>query len=187
MYVPLAVNYILLPVTVYIMARSSMSHKISIAFVEQLYYFVPVMSVWWIMLILQEYVEGDGHEVLWVYNKNKICDVLAYTALYLISLLPHLDIGVMYLDVYIENFTFLFAQCIFYSGVTFFLGMATRSVVPGFVFALAYTLYSSGRISEIMDAVNLRSLDSERGYLFSAAVCFVLGMTFSFQGRKKTA
>lgn len=185
MYVPLAVNYILLPVTAYIMARNSMYHDYGNAFVEQMFYFVPVMSVWWIMLIMQEYVEGDGHEVLWVYNKNKVFDVLAYTVLYLISLLPHLDIGVFYLDAYIGNFTIIFAQCIFYSGVMFVLSMATRSIVPGFVFALAYTLYSGARMNEILEAVHLYSLKSEGGYVFAAVVCFVLGTTFSFRGRMK--
>lgn len=185
MYIPFLVNYIIFGLTVYVIAKNSPNDTVTSVFVTQMYYFVPIMSVWWIMLILQEYVESDGHEVLWVYDKNKVWDVIAYTVFYIVSLLPHLDIGLVYLDVEMETFLLIFAQCIFYSGVTFALSMMTGSIVSGFVFAIAYTLYIKGRLSEIISAMEMYGLMSKGGYLFAGVIFFILGMTFSFQGGRK--
>ena len=69
-YLPFIVNYIVLPLFVVVCANASYMNKEDYYFAENGSYFIPFMSVWWMILILQEYVEGIGSEVIRIYDKN---------------------------------------------------------------------------------------------------------------------
>ena len=87
-YLPFIVNYIVLPLFVVVCANASYMNKEDYYFAENGSYFIPFMSVWWMILILQEYVEGIGSEVIRIYDKNKMPEMFFYFAIYILSIIP---------------------------------------------------------------------------------------------------
>ena len=87
-YLPFIVDYILLPLFVIVCTKTSVMYREEFYFSLHGEYFIPFMSIWWIILILQEYVEGVGSEVIRIYDKNKLPELFFYFCIYLISLIP---------------------------------------------------------------------------------------------------
>lgn len=84
-------------------------------------YLIPMFSVWWILFVLREYVEGEGNELLYVNRyKLKFFDILALFVFYLLC------VGVLYLlfsifvpHMYLEYIR-IFCVCVFYFGFVYF-------------------------------------------------------------------
>jgi len=52
--------------------------------------FIPLLSVWWVLFVLREYLEADGNEVLFLCNKNRflpesVCLFLLYLTAILLA------------------------------------------------------------------------------------------------------
>lgn len=101
----------------------------------------PVLSVWWSLFILKEYVEADGYELLYVCrNKIKLLDALLPFFLFLF-IMGGFFFGYSFLlkDIWFEYFCIV-CSCLFYFGLVYCLLFLTRSVTLTLMACLLYTL-----------------------------------------------
>lgn len=177
-YVPFVTNYILLPITLYLLSKQVGNDRVDLYFSQLTYLFVPIMSVWWILLILHEHIEGNGAEVLWIYEKGKLFDVLVFWGIYIISLIP----GILYsFTLWLFDFSFylqIISQSFFYAGAIYMLSFIFKSISTAFIPIFAYNMYADNRIFNILEKVNLKQIQSSGYYFFAGIICFGIGITY---------
>jgi hypothetical protein len=175
MYLPLLINYIILPLFCIICGKSSITYDEHYYFIEYGFYFIPFLSVWWILMVLQEYMEGIGHEVIWIYDRHKFIDILTYFILYVIAMIP------LFLWVHkywlIDNSTIilLLSQSFLYFGITYFMIFTFHSILTAIVPIFAYTLFSDTLLSNLIDTLKIYDFRNTRGYLFIGICLLILG------------
>lgn len=178
MYLPFFVTYILLPLSVYAFGRISEEYDPESYFQELSLLFIPIMSVWWSVMILQEYVEGNGHELLWLHERGKVLDVLIYFILYFVTAYPIIAYSMNIWGIELDFYLFLFSQSFFYLGVVYVLSFLAKSVVVAFIPIFAYNLYANDRISVILESLNATGIQSTGSYFMAGIICFILGITY---------
>lgn len=181
-YLPFIVDYIILPIFVIVCAKASFINKEEYYFAENGAYFIPFMSVWWIILILQEYVEGVGSEVVRMYDKNKMPELFFYFVAYLISIIPLFVFSVKVWEADIETIEMFLAQGVFYFGMTVFMTFTFRTILAAVVPVLGYTLLSQSIFDEIWEKFMLNDFRNVKGYIFVGICLMILGIV---EKRKK--
>ena len=183
-YLPFIVNYIVLPLFVVVCANASYMNKEDYYFVENGSYFIPFMSVWWMILILQEYVEGIGSEVIRIYDKNKMPEMFFYFAIYILSIIPISVFAVKVWKVDVDTIEMFMAQSVFYFGLIIFMTFTFRSILAAVVSVLGYTLLSQSILDEIWEKFRLNDFRDVKGYIFVGVCLLILGIV---EKRRKMA
>lgn len=183
-YLPFIVNYIVLPLFVVVCANASYMNKEDYYFAENGSYFIPFMSVWWMILILQEYVEGIGSEVIRIYDKNKMPEMFFYFAIYILSIIPISVIAVKVWKVDVDTIEMFMAQSVFYFGLIIFMTFTFRSILSAVVSVLGYTLLSQSILDEIWEKFRLNDFRDVKGYIFVGVCLLILGIV---EKRRKMA
>lgn len=175
-YLPFIVNYIILPLFVVVCAKASYMNNEDYYFTENGSYFIPFMSVWWMILILQEYIEGIGSEVIRIYDRNKMPEMFFYFGVYLVSIIPVSVFSMKVWKVDIETIEMFIAQSVFYFGVVIFVTFTFRSILAAVVSVLGYTLLSKSIFDEIWEKFKLNDFRDVKGYVFVGICLLVLGI-----------
>lgn len=183
-YLPFIVNYIVLPLFVVVCANASYMNKEDYYFAENGSYFIPFMSVWWMILILQEYVEGIGSEVIRIYDKNKMPEMFFYFAIYILSIIPISVFAVKVWKVDVDTIEMFMAQSVFYFGLIIFMTFTFRSILAAVVSVLGYTLLSQSILDEIWEKFRLNDFRDVKGYIFVGVCLLILGIV---EKRRKMA
>lgn len=183
-YLPFIVNYIVLPLFVVVCANASYMNKEDYYFAENGSYFIPFMSVWWMILILQEYVEGIGSEVIRIYDKNKMPEMFFYFAIYILSIIPISVFAVKVWKVDVDTIEMFMAQSVFYFGLIIFMTFTFRSILAAVVSVLGYTLLSQSILDEIWEKFRLNDFRDVKGYIFVGVCLLILGIV---EKRRKIA
>lgn len=183
-YLPFIVNYIVLPLFVVVCANASYMNKEDYYFAENGSYFIPFMSVWWMVLILQEYVEGIGSEVIRIYDKNKMLEMFFYFAIYILSIIPISVFAVKIWKVDVDTIEMFMAQSVFYFGLIIFMTFTFRSILAAVVSVLGYTLLSQSILDEIWEKFRLNDFRDVKGYIFVGVCLLILGIV---EKRRKMA
>lgn len=163
---------------------------------EMCYLFVPFLSTWWLYLMLKEYVEGDGREVL-LLGKTTIFSAVMFWILNMLCILPLLWVEVEYMyQYYIDNLMIELLIIIFFmNGLTYFLNYFTKSITVSMFIVILYTALSNytfrnEQFSKVLGSVQLSVLqdvpyeDNMNGYIkfiFVGLVFWILGF---FKSRK---
>ncbi len=176
-YIPFLANYIILPLSIFIYKRViPESYE---EFVEsQMFMFIPLFSVWWEMILMRSYVEGGEKELLWMYKKNIVLDIMVYFVVYLVFQFPIFWYVLNYTERGIVYLPLLLSQCFLYAGAFYGGSMAFCSITPSFVAVLAYTLYAQGRVAELLSVVKGEGVQTLVYYLIAGIVFFIFGATF---------
>lgn len=179
MLAPLLANYIILPLSVFLFARSG-DYQGAEEYAWRLsFLFLPIMSVWWVILVLEKSLEEQG-ELFYLYERAKWVDVLLYYFAYLLFISP-LCLHFMARwpdDFYPEAIAMLFAQCFFSVCLVYLLCFMTKSVVVSFVTILAFTLYAEGRLYFLFERFGMANWISGPGYCVVGLFCLLIGITF---------
>lgn len=173
-YLPLFVIYIIIPFSVWLYSR--IDHEYYFDYLEeQLVFFVPLLSVWWALLLLQQYVEGEGRELLWIEKGNRLVDIIIYLFLYMLTLIPmilyimnNMTRGLIVIPV-------LLLQSFMFSGCFYMLSMVCASISVGFVVVFIYALFSGNRIMSLATKIGFDGLQSTLFYLIAGIFCFIIG------------
>lgn len=179
MLIPLFFNYVILPLSVFILASSG-DYQGAEEYAWRLsFLFIPIMSVWWVILVMERSLEEQG-ELFYLYEQRKWVDVLLYCLAYFLLITP---LCLFFMnqwpdEFYPEDFITLFTQCFFSVCLVYLLCMMTKSVVISFVTILAFTLYIDGRIYYILERYGVENWTSGGGYCIAGILCLLLGMTF---------
>lgn len=179
MLIPLLANYIIFPLTVFLFAQSADYRGAEEYAWELSSLFIPIMSVWWIILVLEKSLEEQG-ELFYLYERAKWLDVLIYYIAYILFIIP-ICLNFMNRwpdEFYMEDFVSLFAQCFFSVCLTYLLCFMTKSVVVSFVTILAFTLYAEGRLYILFERFGMERWISGPGYFVVGIFCLLIGITF---------
>jgi hypothetical protein len=189
-FIPLAVMYIFIPVSNCLNIKAfgvEVSYSLIMDTAQML---IPITSTWWIFCILKEYVDGDGNELLYVYEnikKTKAYDVLLVFAWYCLHIavlffiysLFYNNIFLEYIRIIIQSFVFISA---FYCFAYLF-----KSTSISYMFVLAYymmalffskdTMFESVNIFSTNQMMSINILTTEYIYVVLAGlVLFTLGI-----------
>lgn len=179
MLIPLLVNYIILPLTLFILAKSGDYKGVEEYAWTLAFLFIPLMSVWWMVLVMEKCLDEQG-ELFYLYEQSKWIDVLLYYLLYLLLIFPLCQ---YFMNRWFDEFwpadiAALFAQCFFSVCLVYLLCYMTKSVVISFIAILAFTLYINGRLSLLLEQLGMSAWISAPGYSIVGFLCLLLGMTF---------
>lgn len=140
-FVPPVGLFIVLP-AIFVMNYLSMRDVLALASVMEVIadILVPLLSVWWVLMVLREYIESDGNEILYVYaGKTQVGTVVTLLALYIVcAAVLMFGCALIYPLMALEFFE-VALNCILYVGVSYFLVFLTRSVAITFIPPLLYT------------------------------------------------
>lgn len=140
---------------------------------------VPLFSSWWILMVLREYIESGGNEVLFVYdNKSQAFSVVLIWIFYVLCT------GIHYLLLSVKlptaGLDFIHVSLIsgLYVGFTYFFVYLTKSISISFIPLLVYSVicFSNPEIIGFTSVISFAEIASK--YLPQ----FLLGIVFFFLG-----
>lgn len=104
---------------------------------------IPMFACWWVLLLQNEFVSGEGNELLYLYlpHKEILKCQLAAMAAYVIWICIYIGGMQFYFDM---NLFFLFRVCVeavFIGGVAFLLASLVRNTGIPILFIMVYCLY----------------------------------------------
>ena len=85
-WIPFLVNYFLVGLATCV--NVMVGYRVDSSYAEQCVFYIPMMASWWLLMTFKEYVEAEGHEILIVYDKGKIADMILIFLLYTASWYP---------------------------------------------------------------------------------------------------
>lgn len=145
-WLPLLVVNVVLPALNFICYRANgVGDYLLVDINEKALLLLPFLSIWWTLFILQEYVEADGCETLYVCRRRlKLAEALCPFLLYLLNIT--LLYGV-YIAVFPKQMPMEYARmlciCCFFFGLAYFLIYATKSITISLMVLLLYALGSA--------------------------------------------
>lgn len=141
---PIGVLWFFLPILIWMIYGHYGHGEELYSWIIRLYQiFAPIMSVWCPLIISGEYIEGDGHELLYVYRKNIIALYIVFFNLScLILAVPFVQYTSMYSNMILE-YVRIVIECFFYCGACYMLVYVLRSISITFMVIIIYTLCST--------------------------------------------
>lgn len=93
---------------------------------------IPVTSVWWVFLLMQKYMEGQGRELLWCHNNpSKMCDIFVFTFIYCLLIFLMYLFFFMYVPNLLPTILSLIIQSIFMQLSLIFFILSFDSAIIG--------------------------------------------------------
>nr|MBP3599117.1 hypothetical protein [Eubacterium sp.] len=141
--VPFIGYYGIIPLYVWVKSYSSDFSPLN-AVEEMGYLLVPFLSTWWIYLILKEYIEGDGREVL-LLGKHTFLGAVLFWIINSICYIPVLYLkvedfwAIARYDLYVQLVIIAF----FMGGFCYFLNYYTKSVTVSMLLVMLYSTISN--------------------------------------------
>lgn len=142
-FVPVFVLYIFLPLLI-LGDYGASGDEIDSIFVTQCIFFIPILSVWWIFLVMKEYVEGEGKEVLYLNGHSKLIEVVMLYVYYVIHLMPFFAVALFIIpDVAIGLFFQMMLASFLYCGLGYLLLYLVKNIAIAFLPLMCYSIYGS--------------------------------------------
>lgn len=171
-YVSFLYFYCILPITICFLKRIDPGGYLDY-FEQLIMFFIPLFATWWISLVMQEYVEGDGRELLHIGNDGRLWDVIIFSLIYLISLFP--------LFIYVENIMpraiivipIILAKSLLFVGISYFFCVLSSNVAVGIIINVTLGLFLEGRLGTVLGYMGLENYISVLGYM-SLGLCLLL-------------
>ena len=144
-WVPVVVLYLITPFLIYVQykigERIGDGHgALYSGIIKQCQHLYPLFSVWCMIFVMHEYIEGEGNELLYIQNKIKFIEVGILYVYYMLLMLPAFFIYCYLFHEMIWLYLKLAVICFFYMAFTYFLTYLTKSTVITFMAALIYTM-----------------------------------------------
>lgn len=178
-YIPLICLFVVLPV-IYILsyhAEGVDGIATSTIIIGQI--LVPLFSAWWVLMVLREYVESDGNEILFVYGqKSQAVSVVLLWLFYVICT------GIQYAFLSVKlpsaGLDFIHASLVsgLYVGFTYFFVYLTKSIAISFIPLLLYSVFCFMNPEIIGFTSSISWFEIASKYLPQ----FLLGIFFFFLG-----
>lgn len=121
-------------------------------FVFRTQVFFPFLSVIWPAALLRNFIEEEGNELLFFYEKrNKLFDLCGCLILYVFHLLPPFLWGCYYFHTahVLLDFLRVISECVFYTGLTYAALFTMQSLIPAMILpTLLFLIPMKGFLSE---------------------------------------
>lgn len=174
-YLPFIVNYVLTPLGLLVYKR--LKEEFYLEYLEdQIVFFVPLVSVWWSLLIMQQYVEGDGREILHIRGKGMAADVAAFYGIYIISLIPIFSYVMASMPRAFIVIPVLLLKSFMFVGIFYMVSVLMGSVSYGFIIVFVLSLFMENRLGTVLRMFGLGLADSAAGYGLTGLICMAAGI-----------
>lgn len=138
---PLVFNWLLTPLMVAAAyGKYGLDNRVYATAAQFSQYFVPILSAWWLLFSFAEYIEADGNEILFVYERIKVKDYFTLLAAYLISLIPPFTVFTLMFPNMIWEAVILAIDCVLFSALAYLIVFCVRSVAATFLSLIVYEL-----------------------------------------------
>ena len=174
-YIPVAVNWILLPILTFLLYFRWGGGSFAAAEVLKLFqFFVPFFNSWWLILAFSEYIEGRGNELYYIAGRMKSGLAVLWTARYFcLTGLPFVFYRIWLPTLGIEILR-IFIECIFFAGITYFLLFITSSSASTLAVMLIYPTVSSFSTAPALQHLRYVCIEPWTLRLFLEKYCFFL-------------
>lgn len=139
--VPLFVLYIIIPVTNYsVFCYFQDMDMLYFNIITTCQYLVPICSVWYVLFILYHFVEETGNEILYIFSKGKLIDLILPYLLFSVLLLPLFSV---YTRIFPELWFFYWKLCainLAYLAFSYFAAFLVNSISISVIGILFYTI-----------------------------------------------
>jgi len=141
-FVPFFAFYILVPLYAYVKYTVEGNWTYFDCITDVSLDITPVVCVWWIYLILKEYIEGDGNEILIL--KGGIISVVGnYFCLTILCYLPVFLLRIFCEDEPLDLFLPLCVITFFMYGLVLTISFLFRNISMAILIVLLYSIYNS--------------------------------------------
>lgn len=124
----------------------------------KLQFFCPFFAIWWTVFGFREYIEGKGREILLVYKKSIIFELLAVFAFYLFHIFVLLSLYYVVFDFNYFNFFFIFfAQAFTFFSVCVSLSILLKSIAVPFIISIIYEIFCMSANVNFLKYINILS------------------------------
>lgn len=147
---PLFANLFILPVIILLLYKKNGASYDTYNWILRLYQtFSPFLAMWCPLMYSNEFIEGDGHEVLYLNKKIKIGTFFSFFILNILVLIcPFAAFSYIFPGMLLEYIR-LVIDCFFYCGACYFIVYLTRSVSMTCMVFIIYTLFATyGKLGE---------------------------------------
>ena len=141
-FVPVFILNIFIPAINYLVYRRyGISDRLYTNILELSQCLMPLASVWCCLLVLRDYLEGSGNELLYVNNhSNKFADVFTLFFLFVLNITVIFAVYWALISQMSYEYLRILTVCIFYFGLTYSLGFFTKSTTLTILAVVLYTL-----------------------------------------------
>jgi len=141
-YIVFAVLYVLLPLMhMALYLKYGAGEQLTAQIYRSTNFFVPVCSIVWLLLILQEYVGNGGSELYFLYERGKWRTVIRYSLLYIAALLPNYILYISLDTLFVAELLKQIFLCLFCCSFCYFCVMLLQSSVAAAASIVAYVVY----------------------------------------------
>lgn len=145
--IPLIGYFGIIPLGVWLMTANS-ECVLYDAIMDMCFLLVPFLSTWWIYLIVKEYVEGNGREVL-LLGRGTFFTAVFFWLVNVLCFIPlfFIDVGYQFTPYILYLFEHLVIISFFMGGLAYFLNYFTKSITASMFIIILYTAISNYRFS----------------------------------------
>ena len=179
MLLPFLANYLFLPLSIYLLSLRASEDAVATFAWKELSIFFPLMSVWWILLLLERRMQEQG-EIFFLYERTGWLDVLLYYVLYVLVFFP---LCIWFMNqwsdmIWFYNYLDLLGEAFFLSCWVYLLCHMSGAIVAPFITVLVFSLFLDGRLYMYLERYGMDAWLSAGGYMVVGILCLLLGMTF---------
>ncbi len=141
-FVPIIINSLLIPIIVFMAARTGSAYNTSFAVNVLTQMFTPFLGAFVVCMYMVKYIDMSGNEIYFVVNKNKCREILSLFVVYIVTntiwfaayMLINKKFGFEWLHIIIVTFLYMMAAyCL-----CFLFKSVSLASIPSFL----YTIYS---------------------------------------------
>lgn len=138
-FVPLIVLDVIIPLLIFMNVLDGENTEKNLLTI--VHYILPLNSVWFSLFTMKEFIEAEGKEIYYMLGKvNILAEAFKfYLILFLNVLFLLIIICVIIPEFSVEIFR-IFAACLFYFSIVYFVSMVSKSTSIALFFVVLYTL-----------------------------------------------
>jgi hypothetical protein len=142
-YIVVVTLYIILPVIIFLECiKYGVSDRLYMEIFRMTNIVIPVLSPVLVLLILQEYYESPGNELLFLHTRYLVKRVIIYTLLYIVMLIPIYIILSFIYKQFLFELVRMSVVVIFISGMSYLIVTVIRKVSIAIIIVVGYVLYN---------------------------------------------
>lgn len=109
----------------------------------QMHVWIPMCSVWWVILLFNDFFEDEGNELLYIYFRPKqlFAEHISIVILYVASIVVFFGLFRIFVPLEIFVSFQLIAESFVISSATYFLCFAFQKTGTGLLMAMVYCIY----------------------------------------------
>lgn len=120
--------------------------------------FCPFFAIWWTLFGFREYVEGKSRELLLVYKKSLIVELILVFVYYFLHICVLLGLYCIMLNLNYFNYVFVFfVQTFAFFSISFSLSIILKNIAIPFIISVCYEIFCMTANIDFLKFINMLS------------------------------